>query len=236
MDGADSGEDGIGGEIGVCRESRVRQTPKSIATRRRVVEAAIACFIDIGYHRTNTAEIAKRANLTRGAVQYYFPTTAEVLSCTAEHIAAGFLTEFEQRLSAVPPKADAIDSAIDVLWEICRGPLWTAWLELMAAARTDAELRAVLDPVQERFTERQAEIARAIYAPYLAADPRLFDLTRLISWHVLQAVAAARLGGPPAAEEQAKQALVADLKRLMHAVWSLPQGSGAGAVPRAFWS
>ena len=70
-------------------ESVKRPTPKSVETRKSVIDATISCFIEIGYFRTTTTEIAKRANLTRGAVQYYFPTTADVLRASIDHLIEG---------------------------------------------------------------------------------------------------------------------------------------------------
>ncbi len=49
----------------------------------RILDATIQCFLELGYHRTTTTEIAKRAHVTRGAVQYYFPTTPDVLRAHA---------------------------------------------------------------------------------------------------------------------------------------------------------
>lgn len=207
--------------------SRVRQTRKSIATRGRVIEAAIACFLDLGYHRTNTSEIAKRARITRGAVQYYFPTTGHVLTATAEHIAERIMADWEQRLGNIPPGVDLFDFAIDLMWEIARCPAWTVWRELEAAARTDAELRAILAPVSEALSDRQVRLATRVFSDLNHADPMLFDLCRLMNWYFLQGLSTAdyAAGGPAG-----KQRLVSALKDLMHRIWGVPR-LGADTQP-----
>ncbi len=204
--------------------SRVRQTRKSIATHRRIIEAAIHCFLEIGYHRTTTSEIAKRARVTRGAVQYYFPTTPEVLRATAEHIQTSFLAEFDDAMKALPAGADTIDQGIDKIWEMVRtNPLWTAWRELIAAARTDDELRAVMYPASASFEERGFESAKAAYPELYARDPQRFALGRQITWQVVQGLAATPMG--PGADS-AKQALVDGLKAHMHDFWGVPRRVG----------
>jgi len=44
---------------------------RSAATRQEIINATIECFVQIGYVRTTTTEIAKLAGYTRGAVQHY---------------------------------------------------------------------------------------------------------------------------------------------------------------------
>jgi len=203
--------------------SRVRQTRKSIATRRRIIEATIQCFLDLGYHRTTTSEIAKQARLTRGAVQYYFPTTPEVLHATVEHIQEQFLILTESLLSAAPPAMDAIDWAIDKIWELAHSPLWIAWRELEAASRTDAELRGILVPAMDAYNARQEQLAQRLYKDFVARGSVRFDLSRQVSWMFLHTLASSRLGPDDA---HRKAALVAGFKDMLHDFWGLPRQAG----------
>jgi AcrR family transcriptional regulator len=41
-------------------------------TCRRVIEAAVSCILEEGYHRASSNEIARRAGVTWGAIQYQF--------------------------------------------------------------------------------------------------------------------------------------------------------------------
>lgn len=208
--------------------NRVRQTRKSIATRGRVIEAAIACFLDIGYHRTNTSEIAKRAGITRGAVQYYFPTTGDVLTATAEYVTAQILADWESRMTNIPPGADPLDSTIDMLWDVARGPYWTVWRELEAAARTDGELRKLLEPVSTALIHRQVRVAEATFREAREQDPVLFDLCRLMNWFFLRELATAPSGS---GGEAGKERLVTALKELMRRVWDVPPGLTSTTAP-----
>lgn len=204
--------------------SRVRSTPKSIATRQRIIEAAIRCFLDIGYQRTTTSEIAKQAKVTRGAVQYYFPTTPEVLLATVDHITQRFNAEFQELAGGKPlGGATAIDEGVDALWEVAHRPLWTAWKELDAAARTDAELRAIMEPAKAEFLRRWHETAIALYGSFLAADPVKFEMGHHLTWQFLQALAGITNGD--AAEDKAfKARILAEFKRLLRHYWGLEGG------------
>lgn len=199
--------------------SRVRQTKKSIATHQRIIDAAIRCFLEIGYHRTTTSEIAKRANVTRGAVQYYFPTTPEVLRATVAHIQNSILTEFGQVMRDLPDGADRLDAAVEKSWELANSPLWTVWTELLAAARTDEELRAIVYPAAEKFEVDGTTVTREAL-PDLAArvDADRFMFGRYLSWQMVLGVARCHLGPDAPA---VKRRLIDQLKVHMHEFWEM---------------
>jgi AcrR family transcriptional regulator len=58
--------------------SRGRRSDGAL-TRRRVLDAAVACILELGYYQTSTNEIARRAGVTWGALQYQFGTRESLL-------------------------------------------------------------------------------------------------------------------------------------------------------------
>ena len=63
-------------------DKRVPRTPKqarSRRTREKVLEAAIACFEELGYDETTTAEIARRAKIAVGSLYGYFKDKRAIL-------------------------------------------------------------------------------------------------------------------------------------------------------------
>ena len=73
------------------REIRIPKQARSRRTRERTLEAASACFEELGYDETTTAEIAKRAGIAVGSVYDYFTDKRaillEVLHDTVEVVA-----------------------------------------------------------------------------------------------------------------------------------------------------
>jgi AcrR family transcriptional regulator len=67
-------------------------------TRRRVVDAAIACILDKGFYRATSNEIARAAGVSWGVIQHYFGTRESLM--VAAHRAAA------ERLEAVVTSAD----------------------------------------------------------------------------------------------------------------------------------
>src|SRR2546422_865240 len=87
-------------------------------TRRAILDAAVDTLIELGYARTTTLEVQRRAELSRGALLHHFPSKAGLLAATIEHLAemrGRELRAVEVRLPA--GRAARISAAIDLLWE-----------------------------------------------------------------------------------------------------------------------
>ena len=50
-----------------------------IATRQRVIDATVACVLELGFYRSSTNEIARRARVTWGVIQHYFGTREKLM-------------------------------------------------------------------------------------------------------------------------------------------------------------
>src|SRR5262249_35439581 len=115
------------------RVVRRTQAERSAATRARLLDATVDCVSELGYARTTTPEIARRAGLSRGAQLHHFPTKAELVATRNR--------EFGEAFARVPAGVDRYAAGIDILWSMLCGPTADAWRELALAARTDPELR-----------------------------------------------------------------------------------------------
>jgi AcrR family transcriptional regulator len=132
---------------------RVRRTQeeRSAETRGRLLDATIACLTDLGYAATTTTVIAERAGLSRGAQLHHFPTKAELVAAAVEHLTRRIGEELFEEAAKLPADGDRVSAAVDLLWSRFSTPLFPAWLELLVASRTDAELRAHLNEVESRL-------------------------------------------------------------------------------------
>lgn len=60
-------------------EIRKPQQQRSILKKNQILEASYQLFSEVGYYNTNTAEIAKRANVSTGIVYGYFKDKRDIL-------------------------------------------------------------------------------------------------------------------------------------------------------------
>jgi AcrR family transcriptional regulator len=131
------------------------QEERSAETRRRLLDATVACLFERGYAGTTTTEIATRAGVSRGAQLHHFPKKDELVVGALEHVFELRLTEMSAAIAEPPPgnREDRIAILIDTIWPGFKGPTFYAWLELVVASRTDPALNEAVRAAGERFAE-----------------------------------------------------------------------------------
>lgn len=122
------------------------QAQRSAATRDKVLDATIEALIDVGYTRTTTQEVNRRAGVSRGALLHQFPTRESLVVAAVSHLVDRRLIELLDR-----PRTGT--ESLSILLEVFDGPLFYAALELWVAARTDSALRAALISVERKVAE-----------------------------------------------------------------------------------
>src|SRR5688572_10640374 len=130
---------------------RRTQEERSATMRARLLDATIDCLIDLGYSATTTTVIADRAGVSRGAQLHHFPTKAELVAGAVEHLANRLGLDLKRDSNFRPGAQPQVGELVDALWARFQNPLFTAWLELSMAARTDEDLRVALSSVERRL-------------------------------------------------------------------------------------
>ncbi|HZN73505.1 MAG TPA: TetR/AcrR family transcriptional regulator [Micromonosporaceae bacterium] len=126
------------------------QQERSRVTQARLLEATVECLVAYGWSGTTTTVIAERAGVSRGAQLHHYPTKATLVMAAVEHLAERRAAEIRAEAAGLPDGARRLDRVVDMLATAFTGPLFVAALEVWVAARTDAELRAALIPVEAR--------------------------------------------------------------------------------------
>lgn len=167
-----------------------RQAAKSAATRTAAIEAAIECLIKTGYARTSTIEIAKRANLSRGAMIHHFPTKRRLLDAIVEYIIAERIRQFTDamRNSALTEADRREQKGIDVYWEHLNSRLFIAFHELVVASRTDPQLARALRAANARFEREWHKALKDLFPEWRDKGP-LFDLAMDLTQFLLEGMA-----------------------------------------------
>lgn len=108
------------------------------AVRDRLLDAAAECLHELGYERTTTRDILRRAGLSAGSLYHYFPGKEELLAALADRI-------FRTDMNALVPSTETSS----------------------LAATLDSLLRRLFDPANSSTLLPQLR-ARAPYEPELA--------------------------------------------------------------------
>jgi AcrR family transcriptional regulator len=165
----------------VARAPRTQQQRRD-ETRRVLLDAAVESLVEVGYARTTTLEVQRRANASRGALLHHFPSKTELLVAAVDHLAEMRARELKALATELPQlaKSARTDAVLELLWQCFSGDFYQVGMELRAAARTDPELRAALIPAERALRDRIVAQARSLLGPELASEKRLdraLDLT-----------------------------------------------------------
>lgn len=126
---------------------------RSRATRKRLLDSAVACLVRYGYAGTTTTRVCHGAKVSQGALFKHFPSKEILLGATVEHLYARLVRDYEQALAGVAASENRIRAAVRLLWKTFSMPAFHASLELVVAARTDRALKEALRPVLARHAE-----------------------------------------------------------------------------------
>ena len=156
------------------------QAERSAITTEKLLGATVGSLIERGYRGTSTPEICRRAGVSRGAQLHHYPTKESLVGAAVEHLLTQRVTELQARLFAAPAGVLDLEDAAGFLWKVYTGDTFYAWLELVVAARTDDDLRAIVAALDERLVARSERLVQKFLLPYVDDPRRIKATTRLI--------------------------------------------------------
>jgi AcrR family transcriptional regulator len=146
------------------------------ATRGAVIDAAVACILERGFYRASSNEIARRAGVTWGVIQYHFGTREALMLAVLEDGGRRFSELVAGGRIDGGSVYERISQLLDVLAEHYGSPKYLAYLQVALNLEhdpsTSAEVRATMDAV----AQRSADGVRALVAAALGPATRVPDL------------------------------------------------------------
>src|SRR5690348_18413613 len=106
-----------------ARAPRTQQQRRD-ETRRALLDAAVESLIEVGFARTTTLEVQRRADVSRGALLHHFPSKTELLVAAIDHLAemrARELKVLAGQLPAESTRSARTDAVLDLLWQCFSG-------------------------------------------------------------------------------------------------------------------
>jgi AcrR family transcriptional regulator len=132
-----------------------KQEAKSIDMQRRVCAATVSVLAEVGYERVSTKLISERGKMSRGALNYHFPTKNDLFVAAYNHV----LAEWDQHwpfCDLGPNETLTTEALIDALWtELFSKSTYLAILELMLAARLDPDLSVQLRASLAKWSKKR---------------------------------------------------------------------------------
>lgn len=186
-------------------------TQKQQRKRRQILDAAMHCFIEKGFHSTSTAEICKAAGMSPGNLFHYYPTKYAIIEAIAE------LDEDDHKpilnIGDEPGHAaDIIEKMITALIMLYNEPGYTRLsLEIITEASRNPELNTAFVANEQRLHAKFCDVLkRGIAAGEI--DPQL-DPAQTASW--LLVIADGTLGRELAEPQFSREAFLSSLYILL---------------------
>lgn len=163
------------------------QSERSADATARLIDATIACVHETGFAGTTTVVIARRAGLTRGALQHHFESRADLFAAVWHRIHERFLRIFEALPGPGTPIRQRADALLGRLWSEYSSSAYLAGLEIRLGTRGDAALHARLLTGVRHFNASYAEAWHNFFAD--AADARQIEACRRVVGSALRGLA-----------------------------------------------
>jgi AcrR family transcriptional regulator len=128
----------------------------------RLIDASIDTIVEVGYARASAAVIAKRADVSGGALFRHFPTMGDFMAATAHEVMRRQLELFTKQVAQIPEAQPALQAALTILRDVTGNATNAVMYELLIAARTDEKLRATLQDVLAEYAASIYDIARSL--------------------------------------------------------------------------
>jgi AcrR family transcriptional regulator len=142
-------------------------------TRRALLDATVESLIEVGFARTTTLEVQRRADASRGALLHHFPSKTELLVAAVDHLAEMRAAELKVLAAGLPDGRSRTDAVLELLWQCFSGTFFQVAMELRTAARTDHELRPVLVAAERSLRDRIVAQARKLFGKDVSEHPGL---------------------------------------------------------------
>jgi len=187
------------------------QQERRASTRQALLEAAVASLIDTGLAGFTTAEVVRRAESSNGALFRHFPTRADLLAATVEHIFDRLRRDYEETFESLAADKRTIPHLIERLWDVMSDPALGAVFEVYTSSRTDAWMQSAIEPVVTDHMQRWQALARELVAQVVDVDDQTIDQAVTLAILSMQGLALNLMAKP---DPEAADQLIAGLSVL----------------------
>lgn len=135
------------------------KTPKSVATRRRIMRAASDIMVERGSTDFQMSEISARCEMSKGALYYYFSDREELVTAVFTEAIDDAVDALEKSVAEIPSAKSALRALYAEIGRLLGAP---TPLSLAVMHEFSASVGAASDYVNERFAQGIRTIAEQI--------------------------------------------------------------------------
>ncbi|QND83955.1 AcrR family transcriptional regulator [Chromobacterium vaccinii] len=199
-------------------QTRRTQQSRRESTIGKLVEAAIECLLESGYHGTSVQLICGRAGVSQGALFRHFATKNELMQPVGRKVVDDIFESALSLAAQLPAGMSEEERIIALMKALVMSPRHIVLLELLMAARTTPDLRDIfLGSSSTYFRDRFVAMMASLFPRY-AISTGFFAtlLTMMTTMHgmALYRTLAEHPEGDKMREQWLLSALRAELERI----------------------
>jgi len=122
----------------ICTKKRRTQAERSAKMQAKILDAALKCICDLGLQSASTHEIARAADISRGALMHHYGSRNDLLKAAFGRILddeVAMLTRFSENIIH---DRSSLKPIIEYIWQRYRGGLFMVTVDYLSQARVDA--------------------------------------------------------------------------------------------------
>jgi AcrR family transcriptional regulator len=134
-----------------------------VSGRTQIIDAAIVSILEVGFYRSSTNEIARRANVSWGALQYHFGTREALLLAIVKELDRRFIEDLQSARVEGDTPEERIYSLYRLLARHYDSPGWLVRLQILLNMQHDPDTSAeVMAEVAETAAQAETPIRQLL--------------------------------------------------------------------------
>jgi AcrR family transcriptional regulator/transposase len=184
------GLDGALTSDGDGRPSTRRRTAR--ARRELIRRSAAAVIAERGFAGTTMALVARKAGVSTGMLNHYFPNRSDMLTQTLEAVSDAMLARVEREIAGAEPGLGRFEALLRA-W-LPNDPetieTWRVWLAAYGETVSDEHLRETIESRLKPWHALLGEVLDGVAPDRVRAVPLSWQLNAFVNGLVIQALAA----------------------------------------------
>ncbi|MDQ1533241.1 MAG: hypothetical protein QOF28_1002 [Actinomycetota bacterium] len=172
------------------RRRRKATETEELGGRAQIIEAALASILEVGFYRSSTNEIARRANLSWGALQYHFGTREALFVEVVKELDRRFLEGIENAQIEGDTKEERIASLYDILCGQYDSPDFLVRLQIVLNLQHDPDTSADVRAEVSEHAARASKPVQRLLRQAIGGQPSKVAVDTL--FHALRGFALSR--------------------------------------------
>ena len=139
-------------------------------SRSQILDATISCILELGFYRASTNEIARRANVSWGSIQYHFGSREALLLAVIEELNQRFTTTVNEAQISGDTLVERLESLYSILAQHYASSTYLARLQIILNLSHDPDTSAGVADALDRLAEVAGDGIRRLLRSALGED------------------------------------------------------------------